>query len=92
MGEHVCEWRITCAWSDEYKMNVPKVYCRIGDCGEELPIKSALARLNATEMLSAEDARVIADKHDGKTKAILLAYVRILSPFEAWVADTLEGK
>jgi hypothetical protein len=35
----------------------------------------------ATEALSPEDARVIADKHEGKTKAILLAY-----------ADTLDGK
>ena len=45
------EWRITCVWSDEYKMNVPKVYCRIGDCGEELPIENALARLNDAERL-----------------------------------------
>ena len=58
------EWRITCVWSDEYKMNVPKAYCRIGDCGEELPIKNALTRLSeyetlkaATDALSAEDVR-----------------------------------
>ena len=33
---------------------------------------------DATEMLSAEDARVIADKHEGKTKAMLQAYADIL--------------
>lgn len=35
----------------------------------------------ATDALIAENARVIADKHEGKTKAILQAY-----------ADILEGK
>ena len=96
------EWRITCVWSDEYKMNVPKVYCRIGDCGEELPIENALARLNeyetlkaATDRLGLEWARQFVEDCDeamettsGVTMEIYRSDIELLRAY----ADTLEEK
>ena len=51
---------------------------RCRSCPSELRTPDVYIRIKATERLSAEDARVIADKHEGKTKAILLAYADIL--------------
>ena len=82
MTEHVHEWQLK-----PKKGNYLEVaFCKI--CGVVVGasyIETILNEYNklreATERLSAEDARVIADKHEGKTKEVLVAY-----------ADTLEGK
>ena len=54
---------------------------RDGGCKERLDSWEIERRLNATERLSAEDARVIGQVHEGKIEDILRAY-----------ANALEGK
>ena len=69
--EHVHEW---IPWEG----NPWFFTCKDENCPRVLDILETTERVNATERLSAEDARVIADKHGGKTKAILLAYADTL--------------
>ena len=80
MTEHVHEWELKAY----LYVGVPVFGCAIKNCNAVLPVKQAEARLNATETLSAEDARYQATEHDcmdNKFRSDLLAY-----------ADILEGK
>jgi hypothetical protein len=74
MEEHVHEWVWTGSMWEPYE-------CKQCGAGVTLTKEQADARINATERLSAEDARVIGQVHEGKTEDMLRAY-----------ADTLEGK
>lgn len=47
-------------------------------CPSELRAPDVYIRIKATERLSTEDARAIAQAHEGKTKKILLAYADAL--------------
>ena len=81
MTEHVCEWRATVGvrshkWEDGCECFLAK--CRNIDCNKTLSWADVEARLNATERLSAEDARVIGQVHEGKTEDILRAYADML--------------
>ena len=46
----------------------------IAECNLEIEVDEIDRRINAAQVLSAEDARVIAQAHEGKTRAILRAY------------------
>ena len=54
MTEHVHEWSWEGGYSKEHRMYVFGIVCI---CGEYMPLEDATKRLNATERLSAEDAR-----------------------------------
>jgi len=54
MTEHVHEWKWLSGYSKEQKAHISGIMCL---CGEQMSIKEAEARLNATERLSAKNAR-----------------------------------
>ena len=75
--KHVHEWTIS----------IGGVFCVNMDCQEEMSFDEAEARLDATERLSAEDARHIIEFWDNSTSMRTVADKNLRT-----YADILEGK
>ena len=88
MTEHVCEWILdTYRDPDEPERLSIGMFCFHKGCTEQRNRAEAEARINATERLSAEDARRGANRIDLSGHSDLDVMVRLRS-----YADILEGK
>ena len=80
---HVHEWRfaLNIEKVSTAKTNRPGFYCAEEECGAYILLGEAVRRLNATERLSAEDAKRQATEHDcmdDQFRANLFAYAAAL--------------
>ena len=78
MTEHVHEWELHV---------LPRRHFKCSHCGEVLPLLKAEARLNATERLNAERARVLLGDYPETYQENSQAVIALRA-----YADMLEGK
>ena len=99
MTEHMHEWRFGYRSDGNYNLpgaSTPGFYCVHKECGYAsgtwLSLVEAEARLNATERLSAEDARVAAnDLQQSRQVNELLTDIETIVTLRAY-ADIRDGK